>query len=303
MTSDITGTNSGTNTGDNATNTQYSGLVTNATHTGDATGATALTLATVNANVGSFGLAGSVSQFVVNAKGLITSAVNVAISIASTAISDFASASRAQTEAELVAGTNITITPSGTGATRQLTIASTGGGGGVTDGDKGDITVTAIGATWTIDANVVTNAKSAQMATNTIKGNNTGATANAIDLTATQATAMLDAMVGATGIANGTKGLVPQPLITNQLQYLRGDGTWASPAGAGTVTSVSVVTANGVSGSVATPTSTPAITLTLGAITPTTIVASGNTQSPKVGINKANTGNAMLEILNNASLQ
>ncbi len=44
--------------------------------------------------------------------------------------------------------------------------------------------------------------------------------------------------------------------------------------GGGTVTSVSVTTANGVSGSVATATTTPAITLTLGAITPTTIVAS-----------------------------
>lgn len=43
----------------------------------------------------------------------------------------------------------------------------------------------------------------------------------------------------------------------------------------GTVTSVSVTTANGVSGSVATATTTPAITLTLGAITPTSIVASG----------------------------
>lgn len=39
----------------------------------------------------------------------------------------------------------------------------------------------------------------------------------------------------------------------------------------GTVTSVSVTTANGVSGSVATSTTTPAITLTLGAITPTTV--------------------------------
>lgn len=39
--------------------------------------------------------------------------------------------------------------------------------------------------------------------------------------------------------------------------------------GSGTVTSVSVTTANGVSGSVATATTTPAITLTLGAITPT----------------------------------
>ena len=35
---------SGTNTGDNATNTQYSGLVSNANHTGDATGSTALTI-------------------------------------------------------------------------------------------------------------------------------------------------------------------------------------------------------------------------------------------------------------------
>lgn len=43
--------------------------------------------------------------------------------------------------------------------------------------------------------------------------------------------------------------------------------------GTGTVTSVSVVTANGVSGTVATATTTPAITLTLGAITPTTISA------------------------------
>lgn len=41
--------------------------------------------------------------------------------------------------------------------------------------------------------------------------------------------------------------------------------------GSGTVTSVSVVTANGVSGSVATATTTPAITITLGAITPTTV--------------------------------
>jgi hypothetical protein len=40
------GTHSGTNTGDNATNSQYSSLVSNATHTGDVTGATALTIKT-----------------------------------------------------------------------------------------------------------------------------------------------------------------------------------------------------------------------------------------------------------------
>lgn len=46
-------------------------------------------------------------------------------------------------------------------------------------------------------------------------------------------------------------------------------------ANLGTVTSVSVVTANGVSGSVATAGTTPAITLTLGAITPSSVAASG----------------------------
>ena len=45
--------------------------------------------------------------------------------------------------------------------------------------------------------------------------------------------------------------------------------------GTGTVTDVSVVTANGVSGSVATSTTTPAITLSLGAITPSSVAAVG----------------------------
>lgn len=43
--------------------------------------------------------------------------------------------------------------------------------------------------------------------------------------------------------------------------FWRGDGTWAAPAGAGTVTTVSVVSANGLGGTVANATSTPAITL------------------------------------------
>jgi len=44
----VIGNTSGTNTGDNAVNSNYSGLVTNATHTGDAEGATSLTVKRIN---------------------------------------------------------------------------------------------------------------------------------------------------------------------------------------------------------------------------------------------------------------
>jgi hypothetical protein len=54
----------------------------------------------------------------------------------------------------LIEGSNITITDNGS---NEITIAASGGG--ISDGDKGDITVSASGATWTIDNDAVTNAK------------------------------------------------------------------------------------------------------------------------------------------------
>ena len=51
--------------------------------------------------------------------------------------------------------------------------------------------------------------------------------------------------------------------------------TWIAAVPTGTVTTVSVATANGVSGTVANSTTTPAITLTLGAITPSSSIATG----------------------------
>lgn len=143
----------------------------------------------------------------------------------------------------------------------------------------GDVTGSGTGSfAATIAANAVTNAKAAQMAAHTFKGNNTGSTANAIDLTAAQLTAELNAVIGDSG-SGGTKGLVPAPAAGDAAaaKFFKADGTWAAVPGAsgGTVTIVSVTTANGVSGSVATDTTTPAITLTLGAITPSSVAATG----------------------------
>jgi len=73
---------------------------------------------------------------------------------------------------------------------------------------------------------------------------------------------------------DASKNLTSSAVTPTQLSYLDATSsiqTQLNSKGVGTVTSVSVSTANGVSGSVATATSTPAITLTLGAITPTTV--------------------------------
>ncbi|CAN5950513.1 unnamed protein product [Sphagnum jensenii] len=72
-----------------------------------------------------------------------------------------------------------------------------------------------------INNNAVTNAKLAQMATLTIKGNNTGSTANPIDLTVAQVNAILPVF---TSTLNGLAPLSGGG-TTN---FLRADGTWTT---------------------------------------------------------------------------
>ena len=72
--------------------------------------------------------------------------------------------------------------------------------------------------------------------------------------------------------------------------------------GSGTVTSVSVTTANGVSGTVSNPTTTPAIQLSLGAITPSSVAATGTVSGSN--LSGTNTGDQDLSnlVVKNATI-
>lgn len=91
-------------------------------------------------------------------------------------------------------------------------------------GDVSGSGTTAI--TTTIGANKVTNSMLAQVATAIFKGRNTAGTGNVEDLTATQATALLDTFT------SSLKGLTPAS-GGGTTNFLRADGTWAAPSGGG----------------------------------------------------------------------
>ena len=176
--------------------------------------------------------------------------------------------------------------------------------------------------TTTIQPGVVSNAKLANMTGPTVKGRSSGTGAPS-DLDMSTLNGMLPDMVGDSG-SGGTHGLVPAPTSGSAAakKFLRADATWVSPdandilpsqagnsgkvlqtngsttswaaAGVGSVTSVSVTTANGVSGTVANSTTTPAISLTLGAITPSSVAATGTVTG--TNISGTNTGDQTISI-------
>ena len=85
-----------------------------------------------------------------------------------------------------------------------------------------------------LGTNTATNAVLAQMATLTLKGNNTGGTANALDLTVAQVNAILPVF---TSVLNGSTPLSGGG-TTN---FLRADGTWQVPVVAGRLIGVQVI--------------------------------------------------------------
>jgi ribosomal protein L35AE/L33A len=80
--------------------------------------------------------------------------------------------------------------------------------------------------TVTLGNNVVSNAKLAQVPTATFKGRITASTGNVEDLTASQATSLLDTFTsGSKGVVGASGG--------GTTNFLRADGTWAAPPSGG----------------------------------------------------------------------
>jgi hypothetical protein len=133
-----------------------------------------------------------------------------------------------------------------------LTVTSAATLSGTNTGDQtitltGDVTGSGTGSfAATIASNAVTNAKLAQMAAHTYKGNNTGSTANAADITSTQLTADLNLF------SSSLQGLVPAS-GGGTTNFLRADGTFAAPSGGSAITSLTGdVTATGPGAAAAT---------------------------------------------------
>lgn len=120
------------------------------------------------------------------------------------------------------------LVPSSPGGTSQYLRAdgswftpSVSGGATLADGDYGDILVTGSGTVMTIDTDVVTNAKLANMAANTVKGSIAGGDPN--DLTQTQLTTLINQFTSV------LKGAVPAS-GGGTANFLRADGTWVAPS-------------------------------------------------------------------------
>lgn len=103
----------------------------------------------------------------------------------------------------------------------RILFASNGSGGGVTDGDKGQITVSAGGANWFLNTNTITNENLRQSSGLSIIGRSANSTGNVADIIAAtdeyillrRGTSLIFGQITGTGVANNT-------LTFNKLQTI-----------------------------------------------------------------------------------
>ena len=100
-------------------------------------------------------------------------------------------------------------------------------GGGISDGDKGDITVSSSGATFTIDNDVVTFAKMQNVSTSRLLGRTTSSSGDIEELTASTVRTLLNVADGATNVTNTNQltngaGFITATLTNEQVQDIVG---------------------------------------------------------------------------------
>jgi hypothetical protein len=193
---------------------------------------------------GSYGSASAVGTFTVDAAGRLTAAGNTNIAVSAGAITGLAASATtdATNASNISSGTlaaarlpNTAVTAGAYGSASSVATFTVDAAGRLTAAASTTIaiaagavsglaTIATSGSGADLTAASVTNAKLSNVATATIKGRATAGTGAPEDLTGTQATALLDAFT------SSLKGLAPAS-GGGTANFLRADGTWASPGG------------------------------------------------------------------------